>query len=209
MNSRSNRGTPCYVQRRACGDDRRARRDVPGSSPAARAAFAGSRQSPCSLFICGQRSAPTSAWPQVPDNRGVWLDPEDPVSPAYRETLDQRDWQRMEHAAESGESFISTLQGTGRAPGDERAGRRDGGLGPSGRRQGRDGQRYRRGRRRRSRRSHPVPVYETMVQTGVSRRMRTAATGSRRWSRVLLESWTRPPEIARLRYAPADRGTPR
>ena len=66
-------------------------------------------------LLCGLAlSAP--AWPQVPDNRGVRLDPEDPVSPAYRETLDQRDWQRMEHATESGESFISTFHGTGRAP---------------------------------------------------------------------------------------------
>ena len=37
-------------------------------------------------------------WAQVPDNRGVRLDPEDPVPPAYRDTLEARDRQRLDAA---------------------------------------------------------------------------------------------------------------
>ena len=37
----------------------------------------------------------SSRWLPVPDNRGVKLVPEDPVSPAYRDTLDERDTQQL------------------------------------------------------------------------------------------------------------------
>ena len=65
----------------------------------------------CALFW----TAP--GWPQVPDNRGVKLDPEDPVSPAYRDTLDERDTQRLQDAREQGDSFMPMFHGEGRAPG--------------------------------------------------------------------------------------------
>ena len=55
-------------------------------------------------------------WPQVPDNRGVKLDPEDAISPAYAHTLEQRDRQRLGEAQAQGETFISTFHGTGEAP---------------------------------------------------------------------------------------------
>ena len=149
-------------------------------------------------LLCGLAlSAP--AWPQVPDNRGVWLDPEDPVSPAYRETLDQRDGQRMEHATESGESFISTFQGTGRAQdedlprvspsGDERAG---GAV---------------REREPPTQAARPVSVYESVDRFEMHGQ--DSSDGLAAMVGVLLESWTRPPEIARLRYAPADEGAVR
>ena len=151
----------------------------------------------CGLVL----SAP--AWPQVPDNRGVWLDPEDPVSPAYRETLDQRDGQRMEHATESGESFISTFQGTGRAPGESE---------PGGATAGRALEDGWAGRTVATRETTapaepPRPVYETIVRREA--RAEDAGDGLAAMVGVLLESWTRPPEIARLRYAPADEGAVR
>ena len=150
-----------------------------------------------SALLCGLAlSAP--AWPQVPDNRDVWLDPEDPVSPAYRDTLDQRDWQRMEHATESGESFISTLQGTGRAPGEGE---------PAGATAGRSLEDLWAGRTTTARETAapaepPRPVYETIARREA--RAGDAGDSLAAMVGVLLESWTRPPEIARLRYAPAD-----
>ena len=139
------------------------------------------------------------AWPQVPDNRGVKLDPEDQVSPAYRDTLDERDRQRLERAREHGDSFMTTFQGSGRVPGadappatgtpeESRPGRA-----VSARESDRPAER-------------PRPVYEHVerlhgdgVETG---------DGLAAMVDVLLESWNRPPEIARLRYAPPERAAP-
>ncbi len=53
---------------------------------------------------------------QVPDNRGVKLNPDDPVPPAYRETLDARDFERLSGARDRGDSYVPVLQGDGRAP---------------------------------------------------------------------------------------------
>ena len=140
-------------------------------------------------LLCGLAlSAP--AWPQVPDNRGVWLDPEDPVSPAYEDTLDQRDGQRKEHATESGESFISTFHGTGQAPDKDLPG-----VSPSGDARADGAVQVREPAAQAAR---PVSVYESVD------RFETHDTGDGLAAMVgvLLESWTRPPEIARLRYAP-------
>ena len=154
-------------------------------------------------LLCGLALS-VPAWPQVPDNRGVWLDPEDPVSPAYRETLDQRDGQRMEHATESGESFISTFQGTGRAPDENLPG-----VSPSG--DARAGGAVQE-REPPARAARPVAVYESVDRFEThgpdGGTPRYTGDGLAAMVGVLLESWTRPPEIARLRYAPADRGTP-
>ena len=141
-------------------------------------------------LLCGLAlSAP--AWPQMPDNRGVWLDPEDPVSPAYEDTLDQRDGQRKEHATDSGESFISTFHGTGRAPDEDLPG-----VSPSGDARA-DG--LVQVREPPVQAARPVTVYESVD------RFETHDTGDGLAAMVgvLLESWTRPPEIARLRYPAA------
>ena len=68
-----------------------------------------------SAVFCGPGA--TSAWSQVPDNRGLKLDPEDSVPPAYRDTLDRRDRQRLDAAREAGDSFMPVFQGRGAAPG--------------------------------------------------------------------------------------------
>ena len=70
----------------------------------------------CSLLSASLGSA-GSAWAQVPDNRGVKLNPEDSVPPAYRDTLDERDRLRLDAARRQGESFVPVVQGRGRAPG--------------------------------------------------------------------------------------------
>ena len=62
----------------------------------------------CSLLICAllvicallaaSSGWPGSAWAQMPDNRGVKLNPEDSVPPAYLDTLDERDRVRLDAA---------------------------------------------------------------------------------------------------------------
>ena len=75
------------------------------------------------VLACGSLAAPALA--QVPDNRGPRLDPEDSVPPAYRDTLDERDRQRLDAAREAGETFIPVIQGPGVAPRRPRPPRRD------------------------------------------------------------------------------------
>ena len=53
----------------------------------------------------------SGALAQVPDNRDLRLDPEDSVPPAYRETLDARDRQRLDAAREAGETYLPVFQG--------------------------------------------------------------------------------------------------
>ena len=130
-------------------------------------------------------------WPQVPDNRGVKLDPEDAISPAYEDTLEERDRQRLGEAQAQGETFISTFHGTGEAPAvqppavlpdvDEEWANTAPVQDPAPRR--------------------PLPVYESGrpdAGGGESGDGLAAMVG------VLLESWTRPPQIARLRYGAAE-----
>ena len=131
---------------------------------------------------------------QVPDNRDLRLDPEDSVPPAYRETLDERDRQRLDAARRAGETFIPMFQGPSSAPGD---------AGPAA------------GAATRDRApTPPQPAYEDW-----RRPERPTAPASGRDGRgagdlrpeglidVLIEAWTRPPEIVRLRYpAEAARG---
>ena len=67
-------------------------------------------------------------WPQMPDNRGVKLDPEDAISPAYEYTLDERDQQRLDAAREHGEDVHLDVPrhgtGAGGGPAAGRAARR-------------------------------------------------------------------------------------
>ena len=146
----------------------------------------------CALFW----TAPGGA--QVPDNRGVKLDPEDPVSPAYRDTLDERDTQRLRDAREQGDSFMPMFHGEGRASGETAgdapvaAGARNDnwpGRSVSAREPGRPAER-------------PRPVYEHVDRLDVDGADGTGGLAA--LVDVLLEGWTRPPEIARLRYGRAE-----
>ena len=75
----------------------------------------------CRLLICASLAAssgwPGSAWAQMPDNRGVKLNPEDSVPPAYLDTLDERDRVRLDAARQQGDSFVPIFSGRGQAPG--------------------------------------------------------------------------------------------
>ena len=129
---------------------------------------------------------------QVPDNRDLKLDPGDSVPPFYRHTLDERDRQRLDAAREAGETYLPTFQGPSTA-GD-----------------GRPAQAAVRGGRAAER---PRPVYEGYRQaepaaTRTSDRGGQAAGDPRAEGLVgvLIEAWTRPPEIVRLRYQAAARG---
>ncbi|MDE0409567.1 MAG: DotG/IcmE/VirB10 family protein [Alphaproteobacteria bacterium] len=120
---------------------------------------------------------------QVPDNRGPRLDPEDSLPPFYLGTVEERDRQRLDAAREAGETFIPVIPGPGTAPeaGHEAAG--NVGSAPS----------------------PPRPAYE-----GYRQPERPAQRASGREDRavgdlvgVLIESWTRAPAFARLRYSDA------
>ena len=72
----------------------------------------------CALFggLTGWGVTPP-ALAQMPDNRGVKLNPEDSVPPAYRGTLDERDRLRLDAARRQGQSFVPVVQGQGRVQG--------------------------------------------------------------------------------------------
>ena len=140
-------------------------------------------------------AAPASA--QFPDNRDLRLNPEDPVSPEYGRTLDERDRQRLEQARQRGASFMTTFQGAGRAPGES------GGALAAPVRAPEDGYAEWGASSRETAwpSERPRPVYETVDRFGPG----SAAPGDGLAAMVgaLLESWTRPPSIVRLRYAAA------
>lgn len=138
---------------------------------------------------------------QIPDNRGVKLNPDDPVPPAYRETLDARDFQRLSGARDRGDSYVPVLQGGGRAP-----------LAPP-------------AVRTRPRTLAPAPVgpatRRALPPPAPPVRLRVPEpsyehvdglaphSGGDRLSEllgVLLESWSRVPEIVRVRYPAAADG---
>ena len=132
-------------------------------------------------------SAGGTALAQVPDNRDLKLDPEDSVPPFYRETLDERDRQRHDAAREAGETYLPTFQGQSLAPAAA--------TGPP---------------------TTPQPAYEGYRTP--ERNASPAPGGDRRRAGkpqpegrgtvglvgVLIEAWTRQPEIARVRYPDAD-----
>ena len=129
-----------------------------------------------------------SALAQVPDNRGPRLDPEDSVPPAYRDTLDERDRERLDAARRAGETFMPVFQGPGTAPEAPASGA----AGPA---------------PARAAPTPPRPAYEGYRQPEPAAprgsRGDERAAGDRRPEGligVLIESWTRPPEIVRLRY---------
>ena len=125
-------------------------------------------------------TAPADA--QVPDNRGLKLDPEDSVPPAYRDTLEERDRQRLDAARAAGETFIPVFQGRGVAAEAEAA-------------------RSAPGEAQAPAPSRPQAVYEAYRAPESPR----APDGQERGGLVdvLIEAWTRPPEIVRVRYPEA------
>lgn len=154
------------------------------------------------MLVC---AAPV--WPDVPDNRGVSLNPEDPLSPAYEDTLDRRDEQRLEEALDTGDSFVATVHGTGRVPGN--------GLppavqygpegGPERSSAGASSPRAVSTRRGVDAAARPASVYESVGlpaarSTGGGEDLAALVA-------VLLEAWNRPPQIVSLRYpVPQERG---
>ena len=132
-------------------------------------------------------NATGAALAQFPDNRDLKLDPEDSVPPFYRGTLDERDRQRLDAARESGETFIPMLQGPSTAPGEGAPAASATGAPTT-----------------------PQPAYEGYLRPG--RRADPAPGGGRRRAGeprpeglvgVLIEAWTRQPEIVRVRYPEA------
>ena len=123
------------------------------------------------------------AFAQVPDKRGLRLDTEDSVPPAYRDTLNRRDRQRLDAAREAGESFMPVFQGRGVVPEAEppraAAARQDARVAaPS--------QPAYEAWRRPDRPARPVPGRD--------------GPGAGDLIGALIKSWTRPPEIVRVRY---------
>ncbi|MDE0050788.1 MAG: hypothetical protein OXO52_13450 [Rhodospirillales bacterium] len=116
---------------------------------------------------------------QVPDNRDLKLDPEDSVPPFYRETLDERDRQRLNAAREAGETYLPTFQGPSSAPAEAVP---SAAATPAPER--------------------PQPVYEGYRRP--ERRAEPAPGGDSRpvgaYIDVLIEAWTRSPGIVRVRY---------
>ena len=122
---------------------------------------------------------------QMPDNRDLKLDPEDSVPPFYRHTLDERDRQRLDAAREAGETYLPTFQGPSSAAGE---------APPSAAAAARAPERPRavyEGYRRPERRAEPAPGGDT--RAGDARPVDA-------YIDVLIEAWTRPPGIVRVRY---------
>ena len=131
---------------------------------------------------------------QVPDNRGPRLDPEDSVPPAYRDTLDERDRQRLDAARAAGETFIPVILGPGTAPAAAAAGPAPARAAPTPPRPAYEGYRQ----------PEPAAPRASGGDERAAGDLRPEGLRPEGLIGVLIESWTRPPEIVRLRY----RGTP-
>ena len=181
MNNRSTARTP---RRRHAAINRRRARAVCGP-----------------LLICALLAAvpglgvTPSAWAQVPDNRGVKLNPEDSVPPAYRDTIEERDRRRLDAARRLGESFVPLLPGRGQEPDYEP---RSGGAEPAPAATGTAPLLQRPG----GGRGAPRPTYEAYRPQEESRSGRPE-DGISDLIDVLLQTWSKPPEIVRIRYPAA------
>ena len=133
-------------------------------------------------------SAGGAALAQVPDNRDLKLDPEDSVPPFYRGTLDERDRQRLDAARETGETYLPTFQGPSSAPGDTRAGD------PGG-----DGRPAQTAAPRDRAPRLPQPAYEGYRRPAAEHPSEREPRQAGDFVGVLIEAWTRPPEIVRVR----------
>ena len=166
------------------------------------------------LLICALLAAssgwPGSAWAQMPDNRGVKLNPEDSVPPAYLDTLDERDRVRLDAARRQGESFVPIFPGRGQASGYTQP---SGGVGSTRSvTESPPALEHQSGGR-----VTPRPTYEAY-----SPLRQEGSSPGRLEDRisdligVLLQTWSEPPQIVRIRYpaakpetaAPATSGTP-
>lgn len=135
---------------------------------------------------------------QVPDNRGVALDPEDSVPPAYRESLDELDRQRLDAARRAGDSFLPVFQGPGTAPGAATS--------PEARATPPPPQAVYEGYRSPAA-SHPSTGSREVRGSGEPKPEGLGAEGlgaeglrPEGLVGVLIEAWTKPPEIVRVRY---------
>ena len=141
-----------------------------------------------------QVSGPAVSGPRVPDNRDLRLDPEDSVPPAYRQTLDERDRQRLDAARESGATFLPVFQGPSAAPGDgapAAAAPRD--PAPSPPQPAYEGYR----------RPEPDPPHASGHEDLPPEELRAEGLRAEGLVGVLIEAWTHPPEIVRVRYPSA------
>ncbi|MDE0051556.1 MAG: hypothetical protein OXO52_17340 [Rhodospirillales bacterium] len=138
----------------------------------------------------------TQAAAQVPDNRGVTLDPEDRVPPSYRDTLDAYDRQRLDAAREAGDTFMPVIQGPGEEDGTE-ASPEAPAAAPVPPRAVYEG--YRRPEASRPRNE---PGDRSAGDPG-SESLRAEGPGPEGLVGVLIEAWTRPPEIVHLHYPQA------
>ena len=155
----------------------------------------------CRLLICALLAAssgwPGSAWAQMPDNRGVKLNPEDSVPPAYLDTLDERDRVRLDAARQQGDSFVPIFPGRGQAPGYTQPA---GGVGSTRSvTESPPALQHQYGGR-----VTPRPTYEAY-----SPLRQEGSPPGRPEDRisdligVLLQNWSKPPQIVRIRYPAA------
>ena len=127
----------------------------------------------------------------VPDNRDIRLDPEDSVPREYRKSLDERDSQRLDAARAAGETYLPTFQGPSTEPGDPRAG---------------DGRPVHAAAARDRAPRPPRPAYEGYRQPAPEQPSGREPRRAGDLVGVLIEAWTRPPGIVRVRYPAAAHG---
>ena len=132
----------------------------------------------------------------VPDNRDIRLDPEDSVPREYRKSLDERDSQRLDAARAAGETYLPTFQGPSTEPGDPRAGDTRAG----------DGRPAQAAAARDRAPGPPRPAYEGYRQPAPEQPSGREPRRAGDLVGVLIEAWTRPPGIVRVRYPAAAHG---
>ena len=155
----------------------------------------------CALLVGLPGSGVTpSAWAQMPDNRGVKLNPEDSVPPAYRGTLDERDRLRLDAARRQGQSFVPVVQGQGRVQGYTAPANPLGAEPAQPANEpppllGRPG----------GGRAAPRPTYEAYSPSPREEgRPGRPEDGIVDLLNVLLQNWSKPPQIVRIRYPAAE-----
>ena len=154
-----------------------------------------------SLHICALLGAlpgsgvTPSAWAQAPDNRGVKLNPEDSVPPAYRDTLDQRDRTRLDAARRQGQSFVPVVQGQGLQPKRKP---------PAGAEPARPENETPLLLEATGGPAKPQDAYEAYLpRPNEGGRQGGSEDGISDLMNVLLQNWNKPPEIVRIRYPAA------
>ena len=140
---------------------------------------------PWTVIVAGvllQAAVVAGVWGQTPDNRDIQIDVTDPDMPSeYRDTLEERDEQRLEEALGEGESFMPFVTGEGeeREPLVKEA---EPVVAPV---------------------VAPVVKFEHFEETAPPREARREVA---ELLGVLLEAWSREPEIVRVGYPEAEGG---